>query len=44
MPVYSPGNLVVKFILSSGITDDNTRYRLSFVLTFDDSIYYSNSK
>ena len=40
----SPGNLVVKLLSSSGITDDDTRYRLSFVLTFDDSIYYSKSK
>jgi hypothetical protein len=44
MPSYSPGNMVVKLISSSGITDDNTRYRLSFVLTFNDSIYYSSNK
>lgn len=35
----SPGNLVVKFVSSSGITDTNSKFRLSFVLTFDDNIY-----
>ena len=44
VPTYSPGNMVVKLLSSSGITDDNTRYRLSFVLTFNDSIYYSSNK
>ena len=35
----SAGNLVVKVISSSGITDVNSKFRLSFVLTFDDNIY-----
>ena len=38
-PASSAGNLVIEIISVSGLTDDNSKFRLSFIVTSDVSLY-----
>ena len=37
--VLTPGNIVIQILSVSGLSDDNSKFRLSFVLTSNDGLY-----
>lgn len=39
LPVSTSGNLVIQIVSVSGLTDDNSKFRLSLVLTSNESLY-----